>query len=36
MGAGWSKSDIPTPDVMKQLIWDQSLKFDNPLIVTVI
>lgn len=35
MGAGWSKSDIPTPDVMKQLIWDQSLKFDNPLIVTV-
>lgn len=35
MGAGWSKSDIPTPDVMKRLIWDQSLKFDNPLIVTV-
>ncbi|WP_083377506.1 DUF4861 family protein [Millionella massiliensis] len=35
MGAGWSKSDIPTPDVMKQLIWDQSLKFDNPLTVTV-
>lgn len=35
MGAGWSKSDVPTPEVMTQLIFDQSLKSENPLIVTV-
>lgn len=35
MGAGWSKSDVPTSEAMTQLIFDQSLKSDNPLIVTV-
>lgn len=35
MGAGWSKSDVPTPEAMTQLIFDQSLKSENPLIVTV-
>lgn len=35
MGAGWSKSDVPTSKVMTQLIVDQSAKSANPLIVTV-
>lgn len=35
MGAGWSKSDVPTPEAMTQLIFDQSAKSENPLIVTV-
>lgn len=35
MGAGWSKSDVPNPEAMTQLIFDQSAKSENPLIVTV-
>lgn len=35
MGAGWSKADIPTGEVMSQLIFDQSLKSANPLQVRV-
>lgn len=35
MGAGWSKSDVPTSEAMTQLIFDQSAKSENPLIVTV-
>lgn len=35
MGAGWSKSDIPTPEAMTRLIFDQKLKSENPLVVTI-
>lgn len=35
MGAGWSKSDVPTSEEMTQLIFDQSAKSTHPLIVTV-
>ncbi|WP_298063957.1 DUF4861 family protein [uncultured Rikenella sp.] len=35
MGAGWSKSDVPTPQAMTQLIFDQKLKSENPLVVTI-
>lgn len=35
MGAGWSKSDVPTSEAMTQLIFDQSAKSQNPLVVTI-
>ncbi len=35
MGAGWSKSDVPTPEAMTQLIFDESLRMENPLVVTL-
>ncbi len=35
MGAGWSKNDVPTPQAMTQLIFDQKLKSENPLVVTI-
>lgn len=35
MGAGWSKSDVPTPEVMSRLIFDQQRKSESPLVVTI-
>lgn len=35
MGAGWSKSDVPTPEVMTKLIFNQRLRTEYPLVVTV-
>lgn len=35
MGAGWSRADVPTGEVMSKLIFDQSLKSAHPLQVRV-
>lgn len=35
MGVGWSKGDVPTPEAMTKLIFDEKLTAENPLVVTV-
>lgn len=35
MGAGWSKTDMPSSGDWRQTIFNESTKFNNPLIVTI-